>query len=704
MPCCLRFLRPAALLLALLSPLQADDWSLQDNPELAAFFEAEVTRVEQATALHSFRTLAEWEQARPRLREQLLDMLGLHPLPARSPLEPQITGTIQAAEFRVERLTFQSLPGLYVTASLYVPHQVSEPLPAVLYVCGHGSVRKDGISYGNKAQYQHHGAWFARNGYVCLIIDTLQLGEIEGIHHGTYRYDRWWWNSRGYTPAGVEAWNCMRALDYLQSRPEVDGSRLGVSGRSGGGAYSWWIAAVDDRIQCAVPVAGITSLRNHVVDGCVEGHCDCMYMVNSCRWNFATVAALVAPRPLLISNTDKDTIFPLEGVLEIHREVRHIYQLYQKPENLGLQITEGPHKDTQELHIHAFRWMNRFLRQDLSLITTVATPFFQPEQLRVFTALPDHQINTTVDEVFVPPAAVPDAADRDALLQNPQHWQSATLDRLREKCFSAWPDASGSFSADTPVKLSAARPLPAAAAPTAGMVVTRLQFDSQPHVPVFVDVIHHSQSALPDVTHVHLLVADEETWSACGPLLSDSTGADRQSTTVSARLQLLLQQVAGDPGAAVAVFAPRGTGPFRWHGDARKQTQIQRRFQLLGMTVDGMRVWDIRRALQVLRGHCGSPAPISLYASGQGDLLCICASLFEPPVQHLCLTGRPPAIPAGQQPSLLNQARVVHEQELLALAAWRAPIQLQQTSPIMDLARQLTADQRWQGCAVEVTE
>ena len=114
---------------------------------------------------------------------------------------------------------------------------------------------------------QHHGIWFARNGYACLVIDTLQMGEIEGIHHGTYRYDRWWWHARGYTSAGVEAWNCIRALDYLQSREEVDGERLGVTGRSGGGAYSWWIAAIDERIKAAVPVAGIASLRNHVVDG-----------------------------------------------------------------------------------------------------------------------------------------------------------------------------------------------------------------------------------------------------------------------------------------------------------------------------------------------------------------------------------------------------------------------------------------------------
>ena len=113
-----------------------------------------------------------------------------------------------------------------VVALVGIAKQVEEKLPAILYVCGHGGVKKDGVSYGNKVHYQHHGEWFARNGYVCLTIDTLQLGEIEGIHHGTYNHDMWWWNARGYSSAGVEAWNCIRALDYLETRPEVDADRF----------------------------------------------------------------------------------------------------------------------------------------------------------------------------------------------------------------------------------------------------------------------------------------------------------------------------------------------------------------------------------------------------------------------------------------------------------------------------------------------
>ena len=211
-----------------------------------------------------------------------------------------------------------------------------------------------------------HGS--PRNGYVCLTIDTIQLGEIEGLHHGIYSKNMWWWASRGYTPAAWRLGTASGQSITCSHAPRVDGKRIGVTGRSGGGAYSWWVAALDERVKAAVPVAGITSMRNHVVDGCVEGHCDCMYQVNAARWDYAMISSLVAPRALLISNTDKDGIFPLDGVVEVHRKTKRVYDLLGVPNNLGLHVTEGPHKDTQDLRVHAFSWFNRFLKKENPLI------------------------------------------------------------------------------------------------------------------------------------------------------------------------------------------------------------------------------------------------------------------------------------------------------------------------------------------------
>jgi len=444
--------------------LALDKWKIGTSPSdrmLAEYFRAETAKLRDG-CMADIKTLDDWKSKREVYRKQLFEMLGLDPLPEKTDLKPVITGKVEHEEFTVEKIHCQSRPGLYVTGNLYIPKGLKKPAPTILYVCGHGGVKKDGISYGNKIQYQHHAAWFARHGYVCFTIDTLQLGEIEGIHHGTYRYKMWWWNSRGYTSASVEAWNCIRALDYLETRKEVDKDRFGVTGRSGGGAYSWWISSLDERIKAAVPVAGITDLQNHVVFGCVEGHCDCMYIVNTYRWDYPLLAALVAPRPLLISNSDKDDIFPLDGVVRLHEKVRNIYKLYNAENNLGLQITEGPHKDTQELRIHAFVWFNRFLKDENPLIDKPAVPFFEPEQLKVFDKLPEDQINTEIHESFVakaPPPSVPQSADE---------WENqrrAWMKSLREKSFRGWPTEADAGPLDIKPVFSVDKHKPAVCSP-----------------------------------------------------------------------------------------------------------------------------------------------------------------------------------------------------------------------------------------------
>ncbi|MFM7163407.1 MAG: hypothetical protein ACKO3P_23905, partial [Planctomycetaceae bacterium] len=115
--------------------------------------------------LAEIETREDWLAQRDRLRGQLREMLGLDPLPPQTDLQAVITGTIEQPEFVVEKLHFQSLPGLYVTGNLYRPREQAGPLPAILYVCGHSRQKEGGTSFGNKAGYQHHGAWFARHGF-----------------------------------------------------------------------------------------------------------------------------------------------------------------------------------------------------------------------------------------------------------------------------------------------------------------------------------------------------------------------------------------------------------------------------------------------------------------------------------------------------------------------------------------------------------
>lgn len=693
--------RAVCLLLVLLpTRLSAADWSLKENPNLATYFENEVTQIEQKQSLFRFQTLDEWQQAKVTLRSQLFDMLGFSPDRERPPLEVKQTGVLEEEEFRVEKLWIQTMPGLYLTASYYVPKNVTEPLPTILYVCGHARMKADdGASLGNKTGYQHHGAWFARNGYTCLTIDTVQLGEIEGIHHGTYRHNRWWWNSRGYTPAGVEAWNCIRALDYLETRDEVDSERFGVTGRSGGGAYSWWISALDERIKCAVPVAGITSLRNHVIDGCVEGHCDCMYMVNTFRWDYATVAALMAPRPLLISNSDKDRIFPLDGVVEVHRHVRHIYDLYEKPNQLGLQITEGPHRDTQELRVHAFRWFNRWLKNDDSLIDKTATKFFEPSSLKVFTALPGDERNTSIDEDFAPQAPQASQQRLNHILQDQKAWATTSIADLRERSFAAWP--ADETLADIKVQQS---PLTLSSGPADDRTLTgrRLQFQSQEFVPVSVDVIcADGGERQKDAVEVCLLILNDTEWSAYRQhFLSDSNNRSEHDATkdIDSTAITVMQRALAEKGCA-AVFCPRGIGVHAWKGDTKKQIQIRRRFQLIGTTVDAMRTWDIRAAIHVVRENVAAKRIIT-GGVGHAGWLALTASLFEGNTVQ-CSPAKL-AVERDSFPVFLNAARHFSPEELFALCLSQTLVDAQDCDErLLETQRFLTSDRRWTGATTE---
>jgi cephalosporin-C deacetylase-like acetyl esterase len=631
----------------------ADDASptARGDAMVTEYFRLETQRLTDES-LREIRTVEDWNATRDEYRRQLRDMLGLDPMPERTPLNAVTTGTVDHPEFTVEKLHFQSSPGLYVTGNLYVPKNLKEKAPTILYVCGHAVVKKDGVSYGNKVGYQHHGTWFARHGYVCLVIDTLQLGEIEGIHHGLYREKMWWWLSRGYTSAGVEAWNCTRALDYLESRPEVDASRIGVTGRSGGGAYSWWIAAIDERIKAAVPVAGIASLKNHVVDGCVEGHCDCMYQFNTYRWDYPQVAALVAPRPLLISNTDKDTIFPLDGVVDVHAKTRRIYELLGVPKNLGLQITEGPHEDTQELHIHAFVWMDRFVKGEEAPIDTPAVKLFEPEQLRVFHELPSDSVNARIQEVFVPLAdpTVPSREDLEAFAET-------KVAALREKVFRGWP-ADSSVS-NLQIRETRRQRV-------GDLELTEYEFSSQS--PFRLPLILARSRSAGAVRRVELSIEGQSGWDELSKNLE--AGSDAGSNEF---LDRLTKRVNGDQ-VDVVFFAPRGVGPTEWSRDEKERTHIRRRFALLGQTDDGMRVYDVRQAIAAVKAITGcSPQDLSLTGDGDAAVWSLYAAILDPTIKAVKLTNLPETHMTG--PQLTNVLRVLDVPQALAIVSSRTSVE-----------------------------
>jgi dienelactone hydrolase len=657
-----------ALLLAVLCTMLSDtacgvqsaDTSRGDQM-LAAYFRSETQKISDA-CLANIKTWNDWTSRREKYRQQLREMLGLDPLPERTSLAPVITGTLERDDFKVEKLYFQSRPHLYVTANLYMPKKQSGRVPAILYLCGHTPAKKDGVSLGNKTKYQHHGAWFAQNGYACLVIDTLQMGEIEGIHHGTYKYDMWWWNSRGYTPAGVEVWNAIRAIDYLVSRHEVDPERIGVTGRSGGGAYTWYVTALDERVKAAVPVAGITTLKNHVVDGCVEGHCDCMYFVNTYRWDFPQLAALAAPRPLLIANTDRDTLFPLDGVVDLYQKTRRIYELSGNGDKIALQIAAGPHEDLQVLQLHALTWFNQHLKHENPLVETAAKDYFKPEQLKVFDKLPDDQINMKIQESFVPQALAPNPPVSQVEWESQRDkWMTA----LREKVFRGWPAKLGEWAVEPAKLLPNKRQYGRAMA-----IAYSFRSDEKLTLPIY--IFERDDPATTKIDSLIVEVLDAKEAADIPPYMKE-TKADEQHVSSQNASRDTSQSPADGPKKVFAYIPLRGMGPSAWNANDKKQTHIRRRFMLLGQTLDSMRVWDVRRAIQSLRRVEGlGEVPITLIGRNETAAIALYAALFEPSIESVELETLPHTHRDGAD--FLNVQRFLDVPQVIAMVAEKSHV------------------------------
>jgi dienelactone hydrolase len=601
------------LLLAGVVPAQPPAGPTRGDSMLDEYLAAEANRL-GGRFLDGATTLAEWQQKRPRLHQEFLDMLGLWPIPEKTPLEAKITGTVERDAVVIENLHFQSRPGLYVTANLYRPKKVEGKLPAIVYVCGHSGRGRD----GNKTAFQDHGWWFANNGYVCITLDTLQLGEIPGLHHGTYREGRWWWQALGYTPAGVECWNGMRAIDYLVSRPEVDADRIGVTGISGGGATTFWIAAADERVKVAVPVSGMSDLESYVKNKAINGHCDCMFLVNLYGWEWTTIAAMIAPRPMLFANSDKDPIFPMAGNRRIIERLRGLYKLYGKPDLVDEYISHGGHDDRPDLRVAAFRFFNKHLKHDSGPIEVPVFKPFPGRDLRVFPTdadIPPGVLNGKIDEAFVPRAEVKLPAKGEFTA-----WKKLLLQKLRERCFRTFPQE-----------------IPPAKIESGGKnKVMTTERGVEVEFTEFRRYGERSKAA-------HLIILNPGEKADAIPkwfnFASDEDG--------------------------IYLLATRGVGPTAWTKKS-PPNYVERAHALLGHTIDEGRVRD---AAEVLRRVARADRQWTVSGRGPAGIIGAYAALFVPDVKLKNITVVDPPASHLEGPFFLGVLRVLDVPEALGLLA-----------------------------------
>lgn len=631
------------MILGLLISSCSDRKSLTDSPEMQSNnirnYLINTAKDITENSVADIKSPDDWEKVKSGRYSEFLEMISIQDMPVngeRTPLNVRITGTIQREGYRIEKLYYESLPGLYVPANLYIPDNIKDPVPAIIYVCGH--------SHTQKVHYQTHPAKFAQLGFVCLIVETIQYGEVLGQHHGCYARGWFNWYSRGYTPAGVEVWNAIRGLDLLADRPEVDDEKMGVTGISGGGAMSWFIAAADPRIKAVAPVCGASTMEAQIGTKTVDGHCDCMMVINTYGIDFQDIGALIAPRPLLIGQADRDGLNKVESVHQIYNDLKKVYEMHGAPDNIAYIESPGGHSYHRISRERIFSFFIEELMgkdvppEEAGDIDASPGNLLSVEELKVYVdGPPADDRTTTIQDSFVTLAQAPVISTENDLMS----FRNSVTQFLKTKSFGAFPE----------------NPPP---------------FDS---VKVFrtLDRATHGSDIYSFISEEGWRLKADIRWrndpSEKKPLMIvlRNPGENRyESESFINRL---------DNSWNLAFLEVRGVGEAGW--DPNQQWHIRRASAWTGRTIASMQVYDLLRCIEFCRTLEGvDPSAIGIAARDEMSVVAMYSALLDGKCSKLVLRNPPPSQDVASSPDgrgaaieILNCLRITDLWQLPALLA-----------------------------------
>jgi dienelactone hydrolase len=284
----------------------------------------------------AYASLAEWQARKEFLRKQVLSAAGLMPLFPKSDLHPQIFGRIEHPDYSVEKVLLETLPGYYLGGNLYRPRRPAPPngFPGVVSPHGHwayGRLENTAI-----ASVPARAITLARQGYVVFTYDMVGYNDTIQTPHdfGDKPVEQLW----AFGPLGLQLWNSIRSVDFLQSLAGVDPNRIGVTGASGGATQTLLLSAVDDRIQFSAPA--------NMVSFIMQGGSLCENAPNL-RLDTTNVefAAMMAPRPMFMAAATGD--WTRNMLTEEYPAVLAIYDLYGKGDDVEATLLDAPHNYNQ---------------------------------------------------------------------------------------------------------------------------------------------------------------------------------------------------------------------------------------------------------------------------------------------------------------------------------------------------------------------
>jgi hypothetical protein len=301
------------------------------------------------------RRRAEAEAWQKALHARVTELLGGFPA-ERSPLRPVILETRSFPTYRREKIVFDSRPGASVLAYALVPAHAKASASTVICVPGHGrgvddivGVDDQGRDRTDKSGYQHDFAIQAvEAGLVALAIEPMGFGcrrdplnARQGLSHKACEPVAGSALMVGQTLIGWRVWDVMRTIDYIATRPELDSSRVGCMGISGGGTVTLFAAALEPRLRAAMVSGYLNTFRDSI--GSLV-HCIDNYVPGILNWaEMHDVAGLIAPRPLFVESGEKDSIFPIHASIESFNQVREIYSVFGAAELIEQEVFPGGH-------------------------------------------------------------------------------------------------------------------------------------------------------------------------------------------------------------------------------------------------------------------------------------------------------------------------------------------------------------------------
>lgn len=330
-----------------------------------------------------------WAKRSEHVRRQILVTQGLWPMPAKTPLNPVIHGRIERDQYTVEKVYFESYPGFFVTGNLYRPKGKTGPLPGVLCPHGHwpdgrfydnaNQVRNEIVQgaerfeEGGRSPLQARCVQLARMG--CVVFHYDMIGYADSVQLSfdlAHRFakqrpemnttDNWGLFSpqaeaRFQSVMGLQTYNSIRALDFLLGLPEVDASRIGITGASGGGTQTFLLCAIDPRPTLAFPAV--------MVSTAMQGGCTCE---NACGLRIGTgnveFAALFAPKPQGLTAADDWT---KEMAAKGFPQLKQLYQLMGAPENVMLKpLVHFGHNYNYVSRAAMYSWVNKHFKLGLT--------------------------------------------------------------------------------------------------------------------------------------------------------------------------------------------------------------------------------------------------------------------------------------------------------------------------------------------------